>query len=146
MSRDNAIKFVEEIANNRSLLDKVLDGCSSAAAWVAAATRAGYQCSIDELRSVTEQIAGRPIEAESLVGALRSLFEPQLDEGQLAGVVGGAIAFPYRDASTIKTDLFRRIGQVRGLNESFVKGDVEWSNDPKHFNPSDLVINPAFRL
>jgi hypothetical protein len=147
VSRDNAIKFVEEIANNQSLLERVLDGCSSATAWITAAASAGYQCSIDELRSVAEQLVGRPIEAESLVGALRSLFEPQLDEGQLAGVVGGAtFPFPQRDLRALTQDLSRRVGSIRGLAESFVKGDIGWSNDPKSFNPMDMVINPVFRL
>ena len=91
MSENNALKFLEEMNKNQSLLAKVTDGCSSAASWVAEAAASGFETTVDELRSTCERLIGKPISVDSLVGELRSLFASELNEDQLAGAVGGAL-------------------------------------------------------
>jgi predicted ribosomally synthesized peptide with nif11-like leader len=75
MSTENAVLFLAKMNHDATLTRKVMDGSATAAAWVAAAGAAGFPVTMDELRSVAEQITGRPIKAESLVGELRAMFE-----------------------------------------------------------------------
>lgn len=133
MSRDNATKFLELIAEDKTLLARLLDGCASAAAWVTEAARTGFQCSVDELRSVCEQLVGKPVEASSLVGELRNLFEAELDEPALAQVAGGAGSFFFAA---------ERINQISRVSRDpfLLIGPEDWSNDPKIFREGDLNI------
>ncbi len=93
MSTQNAVLFLAKMNHDATLTRKVMDGSATAAAWVAAAGAAGLPTTMDELRSVAEQIAGRPIKAENLVGELRAMFEGTgAAEGPGAtGRVGGAV-------------------------------------------------------
>jgi predicted ribosomally synthesized peptide with nif11-like leader len=75
MSTENAVLFLAKMNHDATLTRKVMDGSATAAAWVAAAGAAGFPVTLDELRSVAEQITGRPIAAEDLVGELRAMFE-----------------------------------------------------------------------
>jgi predicted ribosomally synthesized peptide with nif11-like leader len=75
MSTENAVLFLAKMNHDATLTRKVMDGSATAAAWVAAAGAAGFPVTLDELRSVAEQITGRPITAENLVGELRAMFE-----------------------------------------------------------------------
>ena len=75
MSTENAVLFLAKMNHDATLTRKVMDGSATAAAWVAAAGAAGLPVTLDELRSVAEQITGRPITPESLVGELRAMFE-----------------------------------------------------------------------
>jgi predicted ribosomally synthesized peptide with nif11-like leader len=75
MSTANAVLFLAKMNHDATLTRKVMDGSATAAAWVAAAGAAGFPTTMDELRSVAEQVAGRPIKAENLAGELRAMFE-----------------------------------------------------------------------
>jgi predicted ribosomally synthesized peptide with nif11-like leader len=90
MSTENAVLFLAKMNHDATLTRKVMDGSATAAAWVAAAGAAGFPTTLDELRSVAEQITGRPIKAESLVGELRAMFEGAGAAEGPAGRLGGA--------------------------------------------------------
>src|SRR5688500_15638514 len=75
MSRENFVTLVAKLNPDAALTGTVMDGRATAAAWVAAAGAAGFPVTLDELRSVAEQITGRPIKAENLAGELRAMFE-----------------------------------------------------------------------
>jgi predicted ribosomally synthesized peptide with nif11-like leader len=87
MSTENAVLFLAKMNHDATLTRKVMDGSATAAAWVAAAGAAGFPVTLDELRSVAEQIAGRPIKAENLVGELRAMFEGTSPTTRIDGAI-----------------------------------------------------------
>ena len=90
MSKQNAEKFLEAVNSDASLQKKLLNGPATAQAWVAEAKSAGHDISEDDLRSATEQVLGKPVPADQLVGTLRSIFEGELNDDSLDAVAGGA--------------------------------------------------------
>ena len=90
MSTENAKKFLDEVNNDASLQEKLLDAATTAQSWVTEATSKGYEMTVDELRAAAEALVGKPISTEALVGQLRSLFEGELGDESLDAVTGGA--------------------------------------------------------
>ncbi len=90
MSKENAEKFLDDVNNNACLKQKLLDTAANAQAWITEAATAGYQMTVDELRSAAEAVVGKPVSGDQLIGTLRGLFEGQLNDDSLDAVTGGA--------------------------------------------------------
>lgn len=103
MSNENAKKFLDDVNNDASLQEKLLDAASSAQSWVTEAASKGYEMTVEELRTAAEALIGKPITGESLIGELRSLFGGELGDESLDAVTGGA-GVPARQlqVSTVK--------------------------------------------
>ena len=127
MSTENAVLFLAKMNHDATLARKVMDGSATAAAWVAAAGAAGLPTTLDELRSVAEQIAGRPIKAESLAGELRAMFEG-----------ASATESPTRVSGTVLTGaaLSSRLTALGAASGIHVKeaGPI-WASSAHTFNP-----------
>jgi len=89
MSKDSAQKFLDDVNTNDGLKKKLLGAATNAQAWVASASTAGYQMTVDELRAATEAVVGKPVSGDELLGALRGLFEGELGDASLDAVTGG---------------------------------------------------------
>ena len=137
MSKENAVKFLEAVNRDSKLKKKVMDGSATTAAWVASAAAAGFHTTVDELRSVAEQLTGKPIKPDSLVGELRALFEGELNAENLDRVAGGL-------AGISANSLADRLSGISSATGTYVKeGGPMWSNDPKRFDPGGSQSNPA---
>ncbi len=103
MSKENAKKFLDDVNNDASLQQKLLDAAASAQAWVSEAASKGYEMTTEELRAAAEALLGKPVSADKLVGELRDLFGGQLGDESLDAVTGGA-GVPVRtlQVSTVK--------------------------------------------
>jgi predicted ribosomally synthesized peptide with nif11-like leader len=112
MSKENAEKFLDDVNSNAGLKQKLLDAAASAQAWIAEAASAGYQMTVDELRSAAEAVVGKPVSGDQLIGTLRGLFEGELKDDSLDAVTGGA-GVPQR-ALKINTQVAKVAAQTPG--------------------------------
>ena len=133
MSTDNAVKFLQAMNTDKTLCQSVMDGAATNYAWVASAARAGYEITAEELRSVAEQLVGKPLTPDALVGALRSTFDGELAEAALGSVSGGA-----RGTPAVRATLAMRLSglgvRLASGDGGYVKeGSTLWVNSPGAF-------------
>jgi predicted ribosomally synthesized peptide with nif11-like leader len=133
MSKENAQKFLDDVNNNTTLKTKLMDAAASAQTWVTEAATAGYQMTVDELRSAAEVVVGKPIKGDELVGALRGLFDGELKDDNLDAVTGGAGVAQRKAPLQVNTAAVKG-GALNpgGAASSFVRegGPVVTSFDP----------------
>jgi predicted ribosomally synthesized peptide with nif11-like leader len=120
MSKQNAVNFLNSVNTNKTLREKLLDGAASSKAWVTAAATAGFEVTVDELRSVAEQLAGKALTADNFVGALRGMFEVELSDAELSGVAGGAAVASSSAPPPVSAKVAAQLGALAsgGLGEA----------------------------
>lgn len=140
MSNENAKKFLDDVNNDASLQEKLLDAAASAQSWVAEAASKGYEMTAEELRGAAEALIGKPVSADKLIGELRSLFGGELGDESLDAVTGGA-GVPVRQlqVQTVKAGT-AQVGPG-GISSSFVRegGPVKTGG----FNPGGNQSTPG---
>jgi predicted ribosomally synthesized peptide with nif11-like leader len=143
MSRENAVKFLETIDREPTFFQKVMDGAATAGAWLSAGATHGFEVTLDELRSVTEELLGKPIDPSQLIGELRSFFEGELSDANLAQVAGGTIANVAAVRSFSISNLSRIISLAHLTSDPFISDSgPSWVNYPHSFG-NGLIVFPV---
>jgi predicted ribosomally synthesized peptide with nif11-like leader len=89
MSRENVVRFIEEISRDESMNRKVAEVEPKGSAWAGVANTAGFELTADELREVSEVLLDRKLEGDDFVKALLAAKEGELSGDDLQAVVGG---------------------------------------------------------
>ncbi len=100
--REAVIRFLDRIARNEELNRKLAAVPRKATAWATVAGGAGFDFTVEDLRSVAQEALGKPVAGEDFVA---ELLEPpiagELKTDQLVMVAGGAAGAPLALSSRL---------------------------------------------
>jgi predicted ribosomally synthesized peptide with nif11-like leader len=139
MTIQNATKFIDRVGTDNEIGAQVRKLKKTVEAWIAAASKIGYDFSADELRAAAERRVGRALSLEDCVKAVSdALSELSLDA--LDGVAGGFAFSP-----NLASNLGALTGPVGG-SPSGAGGDVfikdsgpTWVNSPRNFGGGSVL-------
>ncbi|MCA9666704.1 MAG: Nif11-like leader peptide family RiPP precursor [Myxococcales bacterium] len=122
MSKENAVKFLSVVNTNAELHAQIMEKAANVETWVATAKAAGFETTVEDLTQVVEQLVGKSLEGDEVMGALHSLYETasedgELSESDLAAVAGGVSGL----TSTSLQSRLRGLGGGLGQAGYFVR-------------------------
>lgn len=74
MAEDRALEFLYELVENDQLRQQLASADAKPSAWVQVGSAAGYEFSEQDLKSVSEEVAERPL-GDDYVGEVSALFQ-----------------------------------------------------------------------
>jgi hypothetical protein len=89
MSKAEAVRFIEHGRQDPLVAQPLGQAVQTASAWVAVATTCGFDFTVEELRSASEEMLGRTLPGDAFVTELLAR-SGELSADELANVAGGA--------------------------------------------------------